>query len=879
MATNPSSDLPELIDNTWTNQSADDRLLSIEKMQSQGDAGQIALLYIAHHDEHVQVRCGAIRHLRSAQALEELQQSAADAAVTDAATQQYHHLLAGLVDSALSEDERLEKLHSAPLTALKQIALLTKSKRIGSTAIERIAASEELADLALFAASVHVRKQAVQKIDDKKLLKELQKKVLDKDKTVAKLLAEKLAEVASAKTSAQESATSSASAATEAQSTTTAPDTILVTASETVSDTASDTASKKETAQSDAEPAPKKKKTKSASEKVKAEPPLDPVVEIPRIEKQLSKLSHKHTDALNAARNTLNKLRKSIPEEAAELAAKAKLLHDQLTEKLDKNRAHQEHLQELTAELLTQLQQALDAGQSHDALPTWDKIQGNISNTGGKIRAALQKQANVYKEKLNELRDWKAFAATEKKKELIAQMQHLLDSKMHAADRSKHISKMHQDWKLLGRSNQNEQLWREFKKLSDQAYEPCKEYFKQRKQLMATNFSKRREICERLEAELGKLEADALNIAELNKLLNDADKEWKEHAPIEQAKIKSIQKRYYAAINQLRKSRKDSLRGNGKQKLDLIAQATALAEMDDNKQAMNEAKRLQQEWKKIGPTSFKEDKKFWEDFRAACDKIFAKRNQQADLQREGVKQAESSLTEILHAMEAIYKLDDEAYRSARSDYQTLAQQFTNGLDPRQRNQLKRLQEQFNGLKRNLDARYKSLPDKKQLQLKNSVLEKAGFLQEIETRLLACKDDAQFTAIRDSIDTTKWDAFDNSGDQTYDEALNARLQRIQQATSLASLQTIAKECASKARALCIELEIRANADTPKEDQGLRMQMQLDQLKHGFGKMKPDPKENNSFAMDIELRSYCIGPIEAKLQQQLAQRMEGAIKKLM
>ena len=230
-------------------------------------------------------------------------------------------------------------------------------------------------------------------------------------------------------------------------------------------------------------------------------------------------------------------------------------------------------------------------------------------------------------------------------------MQHLLESKMHAADRSKHISKMHEEWKSLGRSNQNEQLWREFKQLSDKAYEPCKEYFKQRKQLMATNFAKRREICEQLEGELGKLDAEAeLNISDVNKLLNETDKLWKSHAPIEQAKIKPLQKRYYAAINQLRKTRKQSLRGNAAQKLEFITQANALTAHEDNQHAMREAKRLQQEWKKIGPTSFKEDKQYWDDFRAACDKIFAKRNDEANVQRESHQAAENKLGEMLQAL-------------------------------------------------------------------------------------------------------------------------------------------------------------------------------------------------------------------------------------
>jgi len=859
MAIHPGSNLPELIDNTWINQNPDQRLRAIDQMRERGAAGQAALQFIAQHDDVTEVRCGAVRFLTDLPVLEQFQ--SADTEIAIAAQQQIHRLLAGVVESPLSEADRLVAIASLPLPAVKQIALLAKSKSAGSAALDRINEAEELADLSLFAASVHVRKHAVMKIEDSKLLKELYNKLRDSDKTVAKLLEQRLADLSSAKT--VESADPAVQSATRIEQ----PAALEISAVEPNENSLTD--SRPDSAAG----------TTISSEDNKNSPPPNPAVDLPQLEQQLIKLSFKHTEALNSMRNTLNRVHKAVSADTPDLAVLAETLHKKLSEKLEKNHIHQEQLREATVALLEQLHLALDTGQSHDALPAWDKIQGNINNTSGKIRAALQKQANVHKSKLNELRNWKTFAATEKKKELITQMQHLLETKMHAADLSRHISKMHEEWKSLGRSNQNEQLWREFKKLSDKAYEPCKEYFKQRKQLMATNFQKRREICEQLEAELAKLDKEAdPNISEINKLLSDADKLWKEHAPIEQSKIKPLQNRYYAAINQLRKSRKQSLRGNSTQKQELIAQANALTEHADNQHAIREAKRLQQEWKNIGPTSFKEDRKYWEDFRVACDKIFAKRNNEANAERDTRKQAENKLGEILQSLESILQLDDEAFRNARSDYQTLAQQFSNSIDPHQRNQQKRTLEQFNGIKRKIDSRYKSLPDKKQLQLKNNVLEKTRFLQDIETKLLLCQSDTEFASIKATIDSSTWQSLSVGSQSKYDEMLNARMQKLMDSSNLQSLQKLAEKCANQARKHCIELEIRANIETPKEDQGLRMQIQLDQLKNGFGKLKVEPKDNNAYSLDMELQGYCLGPLEPIVQQQLAQRMAGAIKKL-
>ena len=458
-------------------------------------------------------------------------------------------------------------------------------------------------------------------------------------------------------------------------------------------------------------------------------------------------------------------------------------------------------------------------------------------------------------------------------------MQHLIESKMAAADKSKHISNMHRQWKALGRSSQNEALWREFKKLSDKAYEPCKDYFKQRKQLMASNLKLRRGICDRLEQELKTLAEENLNISNLNTLLRDAENEWKQFAPVEHSRIKSIQKRYYGLVNQFRKRRKNALRANSKQKQEYITQARSLADLEDNNSAMSEAKRLQQQWRKLGPTSYKEDKKFWEDFRAACDKIFAKRKQQTAESCKQLQQAEGSLEKILQSMATVFELDDDSFRKSRTDYQDLIQQFSTAMDPRIKTQRKRLLDQFNGLKRKIDSRFSTLPNKKAMLLKNAVLAKSKFLEQLEDKLLNSKNNEQFNELKTQLDRKAWEEIEPAENLQYEGALHDRLEKLIATVSVEDLRSLAQENEIQIRSLCIDLEIRANMDTPLEDQALRMQIQLDQLKNGFGQSRPDHKENLKVAMDAELLGLCIGPLNATVQKQLSQRLDGAIRKLM
>lgn len=842
MTTASDSNSP-LIDNTWLNQDCAQRLVTLEKLDTSNASSDAFLIKIAQEDEHEPVRCSAIARLTQFDVLEKIQQS--EGKVGESAQQQIVRIIAGSIESPHTELERIEKLKALPAAGVKQVALITKLKTIANLAVDAVNQNEDLADLCLFAGYLHVRKAASQKIEDETLLREILERIKGKDKTLSKLIGARLAEPT------VETATDTAAGKTPK-------------------------ANKKSNAETDS-----KAKSDVASRNLKEKPEaVDPGKELDALEKESSKLSFKNTARLFEIRSQLRKLKTRLPDPESELSKRVETLQADMEGRIAKNNDYQQRLSEKTQGLLTKLAAALEAGNSEEATQCWDKIQGNISNTANQVRAQLQKQANEYKEKITELRDWKIFAATEKKKELLTQMQHLLDSKMHASDRSKNISKLHKEWKALGRSNQNEQLWKQFKALSDQAYEPCKEYFKQRKQQMVENLKKRRELCDALEAEHQKL-ADSeaeIDVSALNKLLNQADKDWKLHAPIEQSKIKSLQNRYYGSVNKLRKIRKSNLSSHAKQKQELIRQAQELTKQEDNKQAMNEAKRLQQEWKKVGPTTYKDDNRYWQEFRAACDTIFSKRDRASDKQREDIKKIETRLKEILEQLAKIAAMDDADFREARTSFKDLAQEFSNSLDPRIKSSRKRLLEEFNQSKRQIDSRFRALPDKRQQRIQENVRDRALSLQEIEHALLAETDSAKFSERQQAFDTEAWQAIAESGNPGVDELLQLRLKSTTAAKSNGELLERCKSCEERYRELCIEAEIRANIDSPAQDKAHRMKLQLEQLQSGFGQAKPDLKENLKYAMDIELQSIAIGPLEKESREQLSARIQLVLQKL-
>ncbi|MEQ8954561.1 MAG: DUF349 domain-containing protein [Gammaproteobacteria bacterium] len=752
--------------------------------------------------------------------------------LAEVASTQLFGILAGTTASSLDDKERFSFIRKLDPADAVQVGMLTRHKPTSDTVLSCLQSSQDLLTLAEQAKSVHTRKAAATALDDIALLETLLDKLEGKEKTVSKAIAARLETLASELTTDAAPVISS--------------------------------------------------KTESISENDKADPAETSTLQqgLETLQAELANLGTKNTAQLTAAKRKLTRLKKSLsqfPEQLEELVHATEQL---LQEKLRLNNHYQEQIRTNTEELLKTLELAMAEGRSDDALPAWDKIQGNISNTGGAVRAGLKKLANVHKGTLTELRDWKIFASTERKKTLITQMQQLVDTKMHAADRSRRISAMHSEWKSLGRSNDNEELWLEFKKHSDAAYAPCKEYFTQRKKVMAENLKQRRIICDQVEQSLADLDPDNIIINDLNKLIATADKDWKQYAPVEQSKIKNLQKRYYGTLNKLRKIRKAALKGNGDAKQQCIARAEALTEIEDQQKAMAEARELQQQWKTIGPTTFKEDKAYWEQFRAACDKIFEARNQQHAARQEDLEKAEQQLRTILSSLEQIAAMkEDEALREKRNEFQDLANQFSAAFDPRLRKQGKALQDRFNKIHRQIESRFKQLPDKKQLQLANQLDAAVSLLESWEQPLLNCKDQAEYSASQETVDKSQWEQLELPAEADLQAALEQRLDTLAKGVTQEQFLSTASKAAEELRKLCIELEIRAGVDSPESDQQQRMQIQLEQLQQGFGQARRDNESPRKYALRTELRARAIGPVASSIRQTLITRMQQASRKLL
>ncbi|OFE12070.1 hypothetical protein PHACT_02080 [Pseudohongiella acticola] len=547
----------------------------------------------------------------------------------------------------------------------------------------------------------------------------------------------------------------------------------------------------------------------------------------------------------------------------------------QLQALIDEHQQWQEKLGKEVEQSIVTMTAYIADGRVRETQSLWDRSQNSIKRLNPDEQERLQAQLAPLKLELNKLLDWKKFASSEKKKELIDKMQALTTDDTAPAQKAKLIRALQDEWKLLGHSDDNDDLWTRFSDLAKVAFEPCKVYFKERKEKQAANLIARNNICEQLEAYAGTMDPEAVNLAEVSKLENQAREDWKKYAPVAQAKIKNLQKRFNTVLSDLRQKKRQALQAHNAQKQALIDQARALLEQEDLAAAIQQAKTLQQDWKALGAGSFKDDRKLWTDFRAACDALFARRDAVSKEQKQQQRQVSNAARDTLRKIAALLSLSDEDFSQSRGQYNALVQAFRAALTPDMKAERKSLQDQFNQLSRKYEARLRTTPDKKELQLMQQVQAKADLCQAHEETLLA---DNVPEVTADALEAA-WSELDRISSADIEKAMKKRFtQLLQHLTKPADWPAMVDKQETRARELCVAAEIMSGVDTPAADKAIRMQQQLNQLQRGLGRMPQTQKDKLQQMQQTEMEFLCLGPLLPLTRSTLQNRLQHIRQKI-
>ena len=248
---------------------------------------------------------------------------------------------------------------------------------------------------------------------------------------------------------------------------------------------------------------------------------------------------------------------------------------------------------------------------------------------------ALQEQIAPRVRELRDMDEWRRFANAQRQEQLIAMAEAIVASLKNEDEAGKTsdlaataraLRELHTKWHEVAEApRQNAQrLWDRFRVATDFIRARCETYFSKLREERQASLDKKTALVTEAEAL-----ASSTDWAKAAVRLQQLQKEWQELGPVSRDSGRELAQRFRAACSTFFTRRREDLTDRKKVWTDTLAQkealcerAEALAQSTDWDAAASEMKRLQAEWKTVGPVRRNKSEAVWNRFRAAADQFF-----------------------------------------------------------------------------------------------------------------------------------------------------------------------------------------------------------------------------------------------------------------
>jgi hypothetical protein len=248
--------------------------------------------------------------------------------------------------------------------------------------------------------------------------------------------------------------------------------------------------------------------------------------------------------------------------------------------------------------------------------------------TADELAERLKKAQSALLPRVQELREseeWRRWANATVQEDLCKEAEALKDV-TDPADAAKRLRDMQARWKKVGAAPKEraDELWHRFRAACDETRARLEPFFAEQRQVEAESLSKKEALVAQAEAL-----ADSTDWIKTSEELKRLQAEWQQSGPAPREAGQVLWNRFRTACDRFFTRRKDDLSqrkhmwaDNLARKEALCAQAEALADSTDWDHAVAEIKRLQAEWRTVGPVKKAKSEVIWNRFRAACDAFY-----------------------------------------------------------------------------------------------------------------------------------------------------------------------------------------------------------------------------------------------------------------
>ena len=289
------------------------------------------------------------------------------------------------------------------------------------------------------------------------------------------------------------------------------------------------------------------------------------------------------------------------------------------------------------------------------------------------VQARLEAARARLGPRVQELRDadeWQRWANLQVQEELCKEME-ALKSEENLDVASRRMRDLQGRWKqvALAPRAQGEAMWRRFKTAQDDVFARTSAHLVAQNEERTANLVVKQALCQRAEAL-----ADSTDWVKTAAEIQSLQADWKKIGPVSRGHEKAVWERFRAACDRFftrrqedLKHRKEEWASNLTKKEALCETAEALADSADWDATASQLKRLQSEWKTIGPVRKSKSEAVWQRFRGACDRFFDryKHRDQVELQQKA-----AARDSIIRDLEALLPQDGNAAGDAPDNLAT-----------------------------------------------------------------------------------------------------------------------------------------------------------------------------------------------------------------
>lgn len=471
--------------------------------------------------------------------------------------------------------------------------------------------------------------------------------------------------------------------------------------------------------------------------------------------------------------------------------------------------------------------------------------------------------------RLNELRQWKDYVAAPKRIELIEEVAALIGTDEPPETLVEHLRALRQEWRTINRGIVIEATAESerFEQVFAAAFEPCKVYLAEQAAIRRANLDARRQVLNRVLAFEAGLDAVNPDHALMVRVLREAPREWRSHVPVDRDAGRALDAEFFGALDRLRAAASAWYADNAAAKQALIARASQLATTADLPAAIDEVKHLQAQWKATGPVPHAQSQPLWEEFRALCNAVFERRQQQFAQQAATLQQAKAAAEALCEQIEQEAGQGPADRPAGEARLREWEEAFT-AVGELPRSDARRLRDRHRRAMAAYQAKLDGLAQRDAELVEAGVLTAARHVRAYQRAVIQGDEghDQLRVAAEEFIDSVpRWPGKD------IPRALRQALAAAQSA-DFASTDDAAREQAL--RALCIHAEILSGTATPPEDAGLRREHELQLLSRGLGQAR-QADERAWRSMRIEWLG--LAAVEPALHDELEQRFMRSLKR--